>query len=254
MSVTVMPGLQATSRISLVADLIVFLLAAVLLALGGAGFPLTGFDAYWFMPPALATAAGDGLVNHFYPWSPPQPLTYHGFLQAMTLASLMPRPESAGLFIALTVQHVLIVVGLHLLARRTIRGAAGWTSSLFALGLVLGVLAWALAHAGRPDGFALLIVVVACNLHLRCPRGRVAIHGIAIGALAATHPVAAAMVSAIVAAWWGWHADGRRSALALAAIAGCGLLILGLALAWYPYGIAEWLGGMVAHARRVLPG
>src|SRR5262249_39986811 len=108
---------------------------------------------------------------------------------------------------------------------------------------------------GRPEPFVIFLLGLAANLLMSLSRKwQKVVGGIAVGAVATTHPVAALLTGSLWMLYTSCQRTGKAWIREMCFSALLAAATMVVALAWYPYSFGEWIHGCLRHADRTIVG
>lgn len=175
-------------------------------------------------------------------------LLNHGFLHPIVVGAITPKATYRAIIFTIGILQA-VTLGLWAwvfwkVAVRFGSNCPGWWSCWVCV-LSMGALATVLVGLhGRPEPFVMLLLGLAAAVSFVVPpKWHSAVSGVALGLIAASHPVPAVLLGLATLAYRAWHlrfslwlADGLK--VGVAATGG-----FALALSAFPYTLAEWLDG-----------
>jgi len=249
-------------RVALVASLLGSI-AGLLLWFATKGFPVPDGDSIYYYPVMLDRAAGHGFSNHFsgfvqnFDPTGEGRLVYHGYLYPLLVGSLAWKPGYAAIEIVVAafqiVSLVICAYWFWLAQRDTPWAGTVWGDCLFVTATLAGATIIS-GQAGRAETIGVPIITAGAILLYTLPfRWHWLFCGVAVGLLAAAHPIGSLMAGLLVAMYgffrlYFWPA--LRFILAAAALA---LVTWAMTFWAYPFSLSEWVGGLLANGKNVLP-
>jgi hypothetical protein len=238
-----------------VAAALVFL-GANLLLWGQHDYPLVGGDAAWMLPPALSWSQNHELRYHPSETAPgvgPQGdrrMIYHGFLQQVVLGTLAPSSTHHGVRQALTWILILTLVAVAPLFWFSARAWPSLARGLITSAALFGLATFVIGILGRSESLPMLLMAACASLLLITPASRQwALAGVAIGLIAAAHPLAGAMSGMLAGAYFSARMPPKRAIAYTVGAAGLSFLVFAATFLIYPYGVHEWLAGSLKYGR-----
>ncbi len=237
------------------------LTVTILSGLAVIGQPIPLSDSEIMMPPAVAFAHGDGLVNEYWENGPlieppPTRLIYHGFLLQLTLGTIISAKEPARILLiwlgVINIINVVLVIGFLLrLLRVNWSHGEGWVVWTSATAIVLAVATFGLASLSRPEVAASIPISLVAYVGIRASRWQfVAAAGIGLGISALISPLIGVLASVgLFIVNTGRHPlpravlDTLYSGMIAIIVVTAGFGIL------YPFPFADWLTGMQRHGK-----
>jgi hypothetical protein len=238
-------------------------ISGLLLWFAIAGFPVPDGDSIYYYPVMLARAAGHGFSNHFsrfvqqFDPTGEGRLVYHGYLYPLMVGSLAWKPSYASIEIVIAAFQIVSLTAcacLFWLARRGLPSADGMLGNFLFVTATLACATVISGLAARAETVGIPIVTIGVILLYAIPfRWHWLSCGVCVGLLAAAHPIGSLLAGLLVAmyafarlSFW----PSLRFILAAAAVA---MAIWAMTFWAYPYSLSEWVGGLLANGRNVLP-
>lgn len=230
-------------------------ISVIILTFGYFVYPLPGYDAVYFVPPAIQFAAGHGLTNPLFSldqsgyarWVQYPPL----FPLAMGL--FMPTATARCAFVTLSAMNCISLFLFTLLVNRSSRRSISSNGTrtrmtLLTLATVVAASTHFVGNDGRPETLATLIVLAAAVVVL-WRRGNPLALGILLGLLGATHPVAALLTATLLGMYFAATCSCSAAWRALAVTCGVSALAFTAVLLVSPLPIADVLSGVALHTQ-----
>ena len=242
--------------------LLVILVSALFMVMSGHQYPVMDGDSTCFLPFAISSMHGQGLVNPIYHPAkvvdPANPgiLTWHGFLHPMLLAYLAPSASYSGVRLVIAALWVisLALSTIAFFRFTTICGASEPLRSLVTAAAVFAA-AGLLPGGGRPEQLVVFFIAAGATAILYLPlRWHWLVLGVIMGLLMATSPVAAILAIPI----FGLYACARlrlpAAVLFLLKSAALAAAVFALCFSQYPFTLNAWLTGMKLHSQGAILG
>jgi hypothetical protein len=220
-------------------------------------YPVSGGDAFVFMPAAINLKAGRGLTNSLWAVHP-DPMGQHRFLEhpalfQMVVSACMWKSETKNAFIVLAIFNALTLalyaafLSTAKFARKLIASTAGFSllvSSMFALAFLVFINA-----GGRPEALSTLILSLAIGVLTWLPQKCWPVcFGIAVGAAAAIHPTHAIFIACLVAIAFLLTTTVPQAIRRMMLASAIALPLFWILLSLSPYPVEETLHAVSRHA------
>lgn len=246
--------------------LVLVIVTATLVVFARHLFPVPDGDAVAYLPPMVAWAREEGLVNRAWDkavaFDPAHEgrFVYHGFLYVMLAGSLAPSGDYRGVVAVLALVTALTLAASFVLLMCTSRlgPTVGQDPALVLVPLaLLGLSSSFVGLLYRPETLATAILVVAATLFATLPlRWHPVVAAVALGLLAATYPVGAVLAAGLFAVYTCARLRPLAALGALGLAAGGSMLVFAAAFALvYPFPFRDFLAGVANHAAvAIVPG
>ena len=238
-------------------------LSGLLLWFASKGFPVPDGDSIYYYPVMLDRASGHGFSNHFsrfvQPFDPTGEgrLVYHGYLYPLLVGSLAWKPCYASIELVVAAFQIMALASCFGLFRLAQRGTPSAGSATGRIMLVTATLACATVISGlaaRAETIGIPIIATGVILLYTLPfRWHGLVCGLGIGLLAAAHPIGSLLSGLLVAMYVFARQDYWPAFRFLLTAAGVAAVTWATTFWAYPYSLSEWVGGLLANGRNVLP-
>jgi hypothetical protein len=238
-------------------------LSALFLWFGIKGFPVPDGDSIYYYPVMLDRAAGHGFSNHFsrfvqqFDPTGEGRLVYHGYLYPLLVGSLAWKPNYAAIEIVIAAFQIVSLAtcaGLFWLALRDTPSAGRAMGFFLFVAATLACATIISGIAARAETIGIPIITTGVISLYAIPfRWHWLSCGVCIGLLAATHPIGSLLSGLLVAMYAFARLDFWPAGRFVLAAAGVAFATWAMTFWVYPFSLSEWVGGLLANGRNVIP-